>query len=140
MPAWTKLCDFCGWTLSSGGAHSGLSMHRHRHGLVPYQDVGTAPPRFTNPFRGWYMVTYSESAGWSLAHWVSDGYWPAARGGLNPLGMDRGSTPYAHRFAPGLTGRLATAYFSPNTNVLASPSCILENGTGTSPNTCQLAE
>src|SRR5215813_7571334 len=105
MPDDEKLWFFCGWTLSNGGAHSGLSMHRHRHGLTPYHDVVTAPPRFTNPVRGWYMVTYIDDAGWSLAHCASVGYAPAASGGLKSFGIDRGSTPYPHSVAPGLVGR-----------------------------------
>src|SRR6476661_3666012 len=100
MPAGTMLCDFRQWALSKGGAHSGLSMHRHIHGLVPYQDVGTAPPRLTNPLRVQYPFTYSDAGLMSFAHCASDGYAPGDSAGVKSVGMSRGSTPYPHRFAP----------------------------------------
>src|SRR3954452_17451486 len=75
MPAGEMLCDFRQWTLSTGGANSGLSMHRHIHGAVPVHAVGTGPPLFTNPLRGQYPLTYSDAGLSPLAHWASPGNW-----------------------------------------------------------------
>src|SRR5688500_12781729 len=72
MPAGEMLCDFSGWTLSTGGANSGLSMHRHIH--FPAQGVaGLVPGEFTNAVRGQYPFTYSEAGIMPNSHCAGPG-------------------------------------------------------------------
>src|SRR5262245_65325599 len=87
MPAAEMLCAFRQWTLSTGGATSGRSMHRHIHGAVPVHAVVTGPPLFTNAVRGQYPFTYSDAGFNPFAHCAAPGYWPAASTGLKSFGI-----------------------------------------------------